>query len=178
MSRSVRLFVAAYPPLDVAGRWLLAAKNILPEKVRLTTEEQVHLTLVFLGEIDERQLPDVKESVERSAAGVPPFVLCAKRMMMLPERGQPRLIAVETDAPAGLLEIQRRLASRLALDRGKKHEAFLPHFTVARFAGAKVERAELEMREEGFQVGEVRLMSSHLRASGAVHEAVKVVRLG
>jgi len=50
----VRLFFACWPPRDVAAalhRWALQAGEV--SGGRVTREEQIHLTLAFLGEMDE-----------------------------------------------------------------------------------------------------------------------------
>jgi 2'-5' RNA ligase len=175
----MRLFVAAYPPVESARALLELLRGLeLPEH-RLVPAEQVHMTLHFVGDTDKRQLDEVMESVERAAAGVKAFDLTPRELMCLPERGEARLVAVETDAPAGLLEIQRRLAAKLARP-ARDRQNFLPHLTVCRFAnGAKVWRVERRAVEmEPFAVREIRLMESVLRPGGAEHREVGRVGLG
>ena len=176
MSRILRLFVAAYPPRPVVEKWLAAAREALPAETRLTEADQVHLTLVFLGEHDERELPDIRESIARSVAGFGPLVLRPLELVMLPERGDPRLIAATTTLPRPLAEIQRRLAQRLALDRSRK-SVFLPHLTLARFPGKTIERRTIPLTEQEFSIPEIRLMRSRLRQDGAVHELDKAFPL-
>jgi 2'-5' RNA ligase len=175
----MRLFVAAYPPLESARAMLELLGGVdLPEH-RLVPPEQVHMTLHFVGDTDKRQLEDVMESVQRAAAGVKAFDLRPRELMCLPERGDPRLVAVETDAPAGLLEIQRRLAGKLARP-ARDRQRFLPHLTLCRFRnGARVWRvARRTVEMEAFAVREIRLMDSVLRPGGAEHREVGRVGLG
>jgi 2'-5' RNA ligase len=175
----MRLFVAAYPPVDAARGMLELLNGLeLPEN-RLVPPEQVHMTLHFVGDTDKRQLEDVMESVQRAAAGVKAFDLRPRELMCLPERGDPRLVAVETDAPAGLLEIQRRLSAKLARP-ARDRQRFMPHVTLCRFAnGARVWRVERRTVEtEAFAVREIRLMDSVLRPGGAEHREVGRVGLG
>ncbi|MGH7242933.1 MAG: RNA 2',3'-cyclic phosphodiesterase [Phycisphaerales bacterium] len=176
MSRTLRLFVAAYPPRDVAERWLAAAGECLPPDVRLVEPDQVHLTLVFLGDRDERELPAIRESIAKSVTGFGSIALRPIELIMLPERGVPRLIAASITLPRPLAEIQRRLAQRLARDRNQRTE-FLPHLTLARFPGKPVERTNRTFEDEEFAISEIRLMRSHLLAAGAVHELDKAFPL-
>lgn len=169
----MRLFVALYPPAEAATAMLELLQGVeLPEH-REVPAEQVHMTLQFIGDTDERQLGEVMESVERAAAGVRSLELTPRELMCLPERGDPRLVAVETDAPAGLMEIQRRLAAKLARNPRDK-QRFLPHMTLCRFRNGarvwRVERRALEM--EPFAVREIRLMESVLKPGGAEHREV------
>jgi 2'-5' RNA ligase len=84
-----------------------------------------------------------------------------------------------------MLEVQRRLATRLARPkRSGKPERFHPHLTLCRFAEGTRRPASghwtAPLPPEGmmFHVEQVWLMSSELRASGARHERVHGVRLG
>ena len=175
----MRLFVAVYPPVDAARGMLELLHGLeLPEH-RLVPPEQVHMTLHFVGDTDARQLDEVMESVERAAAGIEAFDLTPRELVCLPDRGDPRLMAVVTHAPAGLLEIQRRLAKKLAKPPRERQE-FLPHLTVCRLRyGAKVWRVEGagEVALPSFAVREVKLMESVLRPGGAEHREVGRVEL-
>ena len=140
---------------------------------RPTPVEQVHLTLLFVGEVAKSRLEDVLESVKRAASGfrVPP--LHAERLISLPARGPARLIALEMSAPPELLELQRRLALRLTRRPARKSDReFRPHLTLTRFAGggdASV-RVDLPCPLPGsFPVETVAVVSSHLHPDGATH---------
>src|SRR4051812_8132300 len=111
---NLRLFVAIHPPPQVSEGMLgVLAKLSLPAS-RTTPAEQVHLTLQFIGDTPTKDLDDVIESVQRSAAGVKSFTLTPLQLITLPERGPAQLVAAQTDAPAQLMEVHRRLVARLA----------------------------------------------------------------
>ena len=90
------------------------------------------------------------------------------------------MIAMETDAPAGLLELHRRLAMRLARSpRAKTGDRFLPHLTLCRFSGVgRPERVEARVEIPVFECRGVSVMRSVLRAEGAEHSVVEEVELG
>ena len=177
----LRLFVAIYPPPDAARDMLRAlAKLDLPPDARhkVTRLDQLHMTVQFIGDVPGRDLDDVVESVERSAAGVTPFTLTPHRLVTLPERGTPRLIAVETDLPAGLVEVHRRLAQRFSRTlRTDSADRFFPHITVCRFTGAaKPASVDATVVLLPFSVSKLTLVRSTLSPAGAKHEAVQDVR--
>jgi RNA 2',3'-cyclic 3'-phosphodiesterase len=122
--------------MDVARLLLAQVERLaLPPETRLTPAEQVHMTLQFIGDTPASEMEATMESVRRAAAVLPAFTLNLRRLMRLPERGPARLIAAETDAPPALLELQRRLASRLARNvRARAGDRFTPHMTLCRFA--------------------------------------------
>ena len=144
-------------------------------EARLVPVEQVHLTLHFIGDTDVREMARVRESVERSASGLGPFTLTATGLIQLPERGRPRLIAAETDAPAALLELQRRLAHRLArAARRNAGDRFRPHLTLCRSRrggrGVRLAGGGVALSAGlSWTVERVRLMSSVLGPGGAAH---------
>jgi 2'-5' RNA ligase len=173
-----RLFVAIYPPLQAAEA-LLAA---LPEAARvhrLVPADQVHLTLFFIGDAHPRELAGIRESVQRSAGGLPPFSLTPQSLITLPDRHEPRLYAAQTDQPAPLMEVQRRLAQRLVRRPGtSKDNRFTPHLTLARVReGQPAPRLDLPLVAPAFPVSEIVLIESTLRPSGPLHQSIHTVAL-
>ena len=181
-TKNLRLFVAAYPPPHIARLMHDAAVRLaLPGRVRHTPVEQIHLTLQFIGDVAVADLDATVESVQRGAAGLPHFSLALQSLIALPERGPKRLVAVETDAPPTLLELQRRLAIRLATNpRDKPGRGFHPHLTVCRLASPMpgLSLDDTIARLDGsFEVTEVALMRSTLSSAGATHHQASVIQL-
>ena len=172
---SLRLFVAAYPPAGLAEALLSLAREKFPLMVRWIPADHVHLTLQFVGETSPKELGEVVQSVSRACSGMEPFDLVCESMITLP-RLRPRLAAVTTSAPPALLEIQRRLAHRLA--RVKKQDAvFLPHLTLCREATG-LQAMTQAIEPLAWRVDAVLLMASELRPSGAEHREVARAELG
>ncbi len=173
-AQPVRLFVAVYPPTKVSAEMIgdLGALSLPPH--RITPSLQVHLTLQFIGDTELDRLDEVIESVRRSASGLAPFELRPRRLIALPEQGPKRLVAMETDAPATMLELQRRLAQRLARSpRGDPGDRFLPHLTLCRFrAPTPFAQPGRDSRIAPFTVDRVMLMRSVLLPGGAEHREV------
>lgn len=178
-SRALRLFVAAYPPPVVVGSLQAARRAVAVEGLREVAPEQVHLTLQFIGPVEARDLGRVEESVGAACRGAGAFGLRPLRLISLPGRGPVRVIAAETDAPPGVVELHRRLAQRLVRrPRGDAADRFLPHLTLARArAGEAVERVDQPLDCEAFGVDRVVLVRSVLHADGAEHRAVGEWRL-
>jgi 2'-5' RNA ligase len=76
----VRLFIAAYPSPDALADLTTIVSTLAVgqprgpgQSVRLVPPERIHLTLVFLGDVEEERLPAVKSAmavaVERWAGG-------------------------------------------------------------------------------------------------------------
>jgi 2'-5' RNA ligase len=179
----LRLFVALYPPEDTRRHMLRALAKLQPPpdaRHRAVPLEQVHMTLQFIGDTPERDLPEVLESVQRSVAGLSRFTLTPFRLITFPDRGTPRLIALETDAPPALLEAQRRLAQRLARSpRIRAGDRFRPHLTLGRFtASAHPRPVDAPVPLESFPVEQIYLVRSILKPNGAEHRPIEGVSLG
>jgi RNA 2',3'-cyclic 3'-phosphodiesterase len=176
---NLRLFAAVYPPAHLAERWrsALALRNLPAYK--LVPVHQVHLTLQFIGDTPANALDDVIESIERSASGLRRFDLAAERVIVLPERGPARLVAVETTAHPTLLELQRRLAVRLARNvREHPGRGFRPHMTICRFRSpSRVRLVDEAIARESFAVDGIRLMRSTLHPEGAEHIEIAAIAL-
>jgi len=177
--RDVRLFVAAYPPEDSARTMLRAMRKLGPTDHRETPVGQVHLTLVFIGDTRQKDVEQTIESVERSCSGLDAFELRPTRLVTLPSRGRPRLIACETDAPPTLMELHSRLVRRLAKNpRQKPGDRYVPHLTLCRFGrSAKPTDVDHPVEIASFVVDRVCLMRSVLRSEGAEHREVLSVVL-
>lgn len=182
----MRLFVALYPPISCALEMLQCLDSLAPSGQpvpphRATPPDQIHLTIQFIGERTPKELDDAIESVARSASGLGPFRLTPRRLCVLPENGPARLIAIETDAPPQLIEIQRRLAHRLARrPRSDPADRFTPHLTLARLRPESAEfrlDAQVGNSVTPFDVLDVALMRSVVRPGGAEHREVFRVAL-
>jgi 2'-5' RNA ligase len=179
----MRLFVAAYPPLEVVEGLQREALR-LGDGGRPTPPGQVHVTLQFIGERSVRELDETIESVERACAGQGAMEALVSRVRTWPVGDQPSMVVALVDAAPGLLELHRRLAVRLATAKGKtqarsKGEGYEPHLTLARFAkGKEPEVGEVEIQPIRFRIDRVRLVSSEVKPSGVEHRRVHELSLG
>jgi 2'-5' RNA ligase len=154
----------------------LAADRVL----RLTPESQLHVTLVFLGQKGEgdrdlasAQLDELslRESFEVTCTG----------LVGLPQGRSPRVIAVACEEPSGRLrEVHDELAAGLIANGLYEREKrpFFPHVTIARARGrSRFDPAAASPEPVKFTAVRVTLYNSVLKASGALHEALKSVQL-
>lgn len=176
----LRLFIALYPPQG----WIDAALACLPlgqlPSGRATKAEQLHLTLAFLGDRLERDLPKIVESIQGAVAGMRAFDVSTTGLTMLPEEGPPRLIAASLTGTAQLLELQRRLARRLVSKR--RETEFVPHVSLYRFgatqaAGKRRGHEADEATDREFDVqGEVDSAGDDARVEALHDESVTHLR--
>ncbi len=176
-----RLFVAIDFPDHVRAR-LAGLAHGLPG-ARWVPEDQYHLTLRFIGEVDGAVFRDIAAALETVTA--PPFSLELKGMGCFPPRRQPRVLWVGVEADETLHLLQRRIEAALVRvgvpPEGRK---FAPHVTLARLR-TPVPRQRLGHFLAGnnlfaagpIQVDSFLLYSSFLTPKGAFHQVEAEYRL-
>ena len=140
---------------------------------RWLNDESLHLTLAFLGEVDNAAQRKVEDAL--GAVTAPALQLALHGLGCFPPRGAPRVLWTGASPKAELVSLAR--AVRRALERAgvsPDRRKFTPHVSIARFR-APPSRAELEryfgahalFRTTRAGVASFHLLSSVLRASGA-----------
>jgi RNA 2',3'-cyclic 3'-phosphodiesterase len=169
-----RLFVALDLPEEIK-RSLEPLGTGLGD-VRWLEPGQQHLTLRFLGQLDNGWTREVADAL----ALVPgiPFELRLKGIGHFPLRGEPRVLWVGVEKSLELQRLKRRI-DRVLDQAGLSPDArkFAPHVTIARIRGplsptrlgTYLMRHSL-YRSEAFAVSSFHLYSSWPRSDGAEHQ--------
>ena len=169
-----RLFVAIRPPEDIRDL-LIDAMDDSPD-FRWQDEEQLHLTLRFIGEVERPVADDIADALGRIQS--PPFDLRIAGAGRFEQRSSGALWSgVEPKAPVAALAAKiERACMTVGLDPERR--AFHPHITLARWKGRRSrEVADFLDRRRGlasepFAVTEFILFESRLSRHGAHYEEV------
>ena len=129
----MRLFVALSLPEDVRER-LTALGNGLPG-ARWVAAENLHLTLRFVGEVDNAAAHDLDDML--SAIDAPSFELTLQGLATFGDGARLRVLYAAVAPSSALLHLQAKVESAvmragLPIERRK----FKPHVALARFKGA------------------------------------------
>ena len=102
--------------------------------LKWVTADHAHLTLVFLGNVEETRVPAVVEAVGRGV-DASPFEIALDTLGVFPPRGAPRVLWIGVgDGASSLSDLQRELARRMAaLGILLEDRPFHPHLTLARW---------------------------------------------
>ena len=150
--------------------------------VKWVAPESMHVTLLFLGEVDDRELHAVCKAVKEVAAGEPPFPLRVSGVGAFPTPRRPKILWVGiTEGVEPLRRLYAALEERM-LDLGcyrKEERGYTPHLTLGRAKGdadANALAPEIPKRSawEGgrFAVDEVLVFSSELARDGPVYTVI------
>jgi 2'-5' RNA ligase len=139
-----------------------------------------HLTLVFLGEVEDRRIPGLEERCRTAVLREPPFTVELRGLGVFPNPARPRILWAGVGEGATELT---RLAAALREAAGplapSEDRPFIPHLTVLRVRGTHdAERARAALERAGTQafsvtpVAEVVLKASELGREGATHRVI------
>ena len=185
----MRLFIAT--DLDDAAREAIAALTWRLERrvgdrasLKWTKPDQMHLTLAFIGEVDEMLSATLIVAMQKPAAQ-PAFDLVFDRLGMFPPRGAPRIVWLGvSDGAAQAVALQREVADRVQrLGVALEQRPFHPHLTLARWRDSRpADRGAIDELSDTGAVARVRvdhatLYRSQLSSTGSVYTPVARVRL-
>lgn len=129
-NRGMRLFLALWPDDDLRARLVAAQRGwVWPERAATVPPDRLHLTLHFLGEVDEGAAASLAASLPTVTS---PFTLRLAQAALWPQG----IAVLEPQAvPSGLVSLHADLGALLR-SHGLRVEArpFRPHVTLARHA--------------------------------------------
>ena len=178
----MRCFVAIELPTRVREQLadLQARLQELDRFVRWTRPEQIHLTLKFLGEVPDGQVPDICSALIEAAAHLQPPTINVRDVSCFPgnNRARARVVWAGVAGPPPELVACYETLERAFADLGYPPEkrAFKPHLTIGRSRqpeGAREIRSLLSpaqnFRCEPFVATELTLFQSVLGHHGPTY---------
>lgn len=185
----MRAFVAIDfdPGLKSAVGDLVRRLEATRADVRWTKAGGFHLTLMFLGEIDEAQSGRVMTALGEVVGRHRPFALRLQGTGAFPGERNPRVLWIGVAAGPRLAELQDDLEKALESEGFAREERpFKPHLTLGRVKGRgrPLERLMAELAAHGqddfggMTVRKLALIESRLHPQGAEYRIVREAELG
>ncbi len=168
-----RLFVAVPMPEEIAEELDRLCEGL--PGVRWTDLDDFHLTLRFIGEVDQATFYDIGEAL--MSVSLPPFEMRLRGIGHFPPRGEPHTLWAGVEDPEPVRRL-RRAVERALEEAGIEPERrkFVPHVTLGRVKEplpqprfASFLRRTALFRSSAFTVSGFTLYSSWLRPKGALH---------
>lgn len=181
-----RLFIAINFPEDIKKKMLDFQRGWAGLPVRWTKPTNLHLTLVFIGYVDNDELYEICRLVKESAESCQPFEIIFKRVCLGPPGQPPRLIWIEGEPSLALAQLKDELERALSQSTTGSYQpearAFKPHITLARIR--QDEWRQLSPQPKIDQeisliapVNSIEVMESTLLRSGAEYTILESVEL-
>ncbi|MSO71534.1 MAG: RNA 2',3'-cyclic phosphodiesterase [Alphaproteobacteria bacterium] len=168
----LRLFTAIELPEDTRRR-LAALARPLPGTAWVKPEN-MHLTLSFIGEVDEGLAADI--DIELARISQPSFEIALAGVDQFESRARVRAIWVGVERAPALMALQAKVESALKrAGASPEIRRYTPHVTLARFHDLPIHKVapfiaqRNHFREGPIAVEGFSLMSSRLGHAGAVY---------
>lgn len=171
---SHRLFFGIRPPDAIRDSLTDLMAGI--DNARWQDDDQLHLTLRYIGEVETHRADDIAEAA--AAIRFEPFELRIAGCGFFERKGIPRALWAGVDHSDPLVRLHRKV-ERACVQCGVPPETrkFMPHITLARLNTASGPLASFLARHTGLALGpwtveSYILYESHLREQGSLYEPI------
>lgn len=147
--------------------------------VRWVNADNIHLTVVFLGDIKADNIPEMRDVIQGVVSPYSPFNISLKGIGLFPNRRRPRVLWLGLHGDIERISYLKDALQKQMLPFGIKEEKrrFKPHLTLGRFRKPKSGHDQVEEFLERYadlkspicSLKELILFKSDLRPGGAVY---------
>ena len=191
-SEQLRAFIAIELPVGLRkaiARIQNKIKEDGPSPVKWVNPENIHLTLKFLGNIDENIIGKVSGAMKEAVPGILPLHLELGGLGVFPDLRRVQIIWIGLNGDLERLSrLQKRIdANSVSLGFRAESRPFKPHLTLARVRdrAASDDRQSLgqlitsnQFKEDySFNVDSIELIKSQLTREGAIYSIISSVNL-
>jgi len=176
----MRCFIAAPCPAEIAEK-LASAGNQLKGfgGLKLVRQENIHMTLKFLGEVSEEKVGQIARELE-FLTQQRRINVTVKGLGAFPKSSHANVVWAGVEDPVGITELQRAIDEHLKPLGSPPEERFHPHYTIARVKYAENREAlaaaikERNGEEYGsYTLGVIQLMESRLSPDGPAYRELQ-----
>ncbi|MCS7015758.1 MAG: RNA 2',3'-cyclic phosphodiesterase [Gemmatales bacterium] len=180
MARRIRTFIALELTKNIRQKLTTLQEKLaaaIPD-VKWVAPENLHVTLFFLGDVPDLEVPEVCRRVEQAVAGLAPFSVSVEGLGCFPGTNRPRVLwAGITKGTQELQRVHKLIEGPLhALGYRAEERRYVPHVTLGRLKRDRpVPRmAELVQEMNRCRCGEmvaseICIMASQLERSGPIY---------
>lgn len=185
---NLRLFIAIDIPEPLKKKLTSLQQTIFADtNVKWVEQQNLHLTLKFLGDTPSDRCPDIIQAIQQTGAEFSPFELKLKGVGTFPAKGSPKVVWIGIGAEKSeLIALQQKLEQNLAgigfPPEGRKYS---PHLTLGRprethkLVKLQTNINQHKDQEVGiWQVSAMKLIQSTLTKSGPIYQTLATITLG
>jgi len=156
-------------------------------QVKWVRPENIHLTLKFFGNIEEKTIEEISRVIKGVASKVDTFDLDVRGIGVFPNISRPRVVWVGVESADQNLDLLHKEVEVTLEKIGFEPEGrkFAPHLTLGRVKSLKDKRRLIDQVQMfkgcelgSFNVENLFLFKSDLRPSGAVYTKLSTFDLG
>ena len=169
-----RLFIALRPPPPVRDRLIDSMEGVTG--ARWQEDDQLHLTLRYVGEVDRHRANDLAEAL--GELRMPSFEIELVGTGVFERKGKPHLLWAGVEPNEALRRLQKKIERICQSVRIEpEHRKFMPHVTLARLNSSSGPVGSFladtaTTRFGSWQASSFGLFESHLREQGSLYTEV------
>jgi 2'-5' RNA ligase len=180
----IRLFIALKIPVDVKNRLIQICKELTqnPEQFKWETPDKIHLTLKFIGEVEEELVNSIAEEIA-FAEEYNSFNFNVTRFGFFFRSGEPKILWAGLKTDESIISLVEELNERLSIfSIPVEKRKFKPHLTMLRIKrnpGAEFINSFRRYLVDNinFNSNEISLIKSELFPTGARYTEIKKYNL-
>jgi len=135
-----RIFAAVR--IEPGGNFLKSFRSLRSglshESIKWVEEHNIHITIKFLGETDERLIPRISETLEMLSQNSPVLKFSLSGIGIFGSKYQPRVIWAGIEPPALLARLMNETQKEFEkLGYGSDRQNLVPHLTLGRIKDLK-----------------------------------------
>lgn len=147
----------------------------LPLQLKWVSPANLHITLKFLGNINQAELEKIKNILSDVCIYFSPFYIRLEDFGFFPGRQNPRIFFLNFSSDQFLENISKKLEERLEKEGFMKEKKFKPHITLARIKSSKnigqlLDKIKDLKAKGGFKVNTISIYESTLTSQGPLYE--------
>ncbi|MBI1830120.1 MAG: RNA 2',3'-cyclic phosphodiesterase [Planctomycetes bacterium] len=185
----VRTFLAIEVDDAVRGRLVSLQEQlaVIAPDVKWVEPENLHVTLLFLGEVEQRETLDICRAAQKAVAEMPAFAMSVEGAGCFPNARRPRTLWVGVGMGAHEVGAVHDAIEKPLMEMGsyrRETRAYVPHITLGRVKGdqATDELAKTLVKHKTWSAGEtnvrdVCVMSSVLTPEGPTYAVLGRAKL-
>jgi 2'-5' RNA ligase len=148
------------------------------KNIRWINQNQLHLTLHFLGDVSQEKIPLLKQHLSNETKNHPTFELQCNKLIFIPVH-HPHVISLSIQLNNALADLFKDLKQEIqALNIQLEDRPYLPHITLGRI---KEKLSDWQLSSDNLpffqKVNEVVLFQSELTEAGSVYTALARMQL-
>ena len=155
------------------------------EKINWVDPWNIHLTLFFLGDTEEKLIPEISEELKLKLKGIKSFKLKCKKLGLFKNINNPRVLWFGLEKKQALLELKQKVDNVIkSFGYRVENKKFAPHLTLGRVKVLKNKRLLESIVEkykdqtiQEFEVGELVFYESKLTPKGPIYSVLNKIML-
>jgi RNA 2',3'-cyclic 3'-phosphodiesterase len=178
----IRTFIAFELPEEIKSYIgeIISGLGTKARDVKWVQPQGLHVTLKFLGSIDEKIVPELSRGLDSVAGAYPKLPVAFSRLGAFPDARRPRVVWVGLSGDVRVMSEIAGRVDKICTSFGMEPEKrpFRAHITIGRLKVPTVVDLAQEVRESPFTIQNIVLYKSELSPAGARYSVLHRSVLG